>query len=78
MLQDTGFKKDGGSGFESGSVPKARRAKNAESNFVSFVTDPDSEMPEKTKLVLSLPLSLSLSVILSLSLSGYSFSFAHA
>ena len=75
MLQDTGFKKDGGSGFESGSVPKARRAKNAESNFVSFVTDPDSEMPEKTKLVLSLPLSLSpfLCVILSLSLSGYSF-----
>ena len=48
VLQDTGFKKDGGSGSESGSVSKSRRPKT-ESNFVSFVTDPDSEMPEKTK-----------------------------
>ena len=49
MLQDTGFKKDGGSVFDSGAVSKSRKSKTAESNFVSFVTDPDSEMPEKTK-----------------------------
>ena len=49
MLQDTGFKKDGGSGFDGGAVSKSRRAKTAESNFVSFVTDPESEMQEKTK-----------------------------
>ena len=50
VLQDTGFKKDGGSGLDAGAAVKARRPKtNSESNFTSFVTDPDSEMQEKTK-----------------------------
>ena len=75
VLQDTGFKKDGSSGLEGGAVSKSRKPKTAESNFVSFVTDPDSEMQEKTKSVISLSQSQSLSLSLSFSLSLNLFSF---
>ena len=54
MLQDTGFitsKKDGASVLEAGAHSKTKKAKNdSSSNFVSFVTDPDTEMPEKPPL----------------------------
>ena len=52
VLQDTGFvsgRKEA-SGSESGVASKSKRSKNDSSNFVSFVTDPDSEMPDKPSL----------------------------